>query len=122
MKTLKKETKIDNKFVVDYKRVQDDTAKRMVNDEGWSFCKKTEWKQKVRDIGKTKIQKKVETKQPVIKTDKMSKYQAKKAAMGEPVNKSNETPMSDEARKILENTEAPKTVRKQKKESKKKVN
>lgn len=123
MKTVKKAN--------EYKRVTDDVAKNMVKKDGWIYCKKMEWKEKVRGFIKQKpitpktvkksIEKEVkkEVVAPVVEktttNKKPSKYQAKKAAA--PV----EPPMSDEARKILENTAEPKTVRKQKKDSKKTI-
>ena len=61
MKCIKKETKetVDGKInkKVEVKRVKDLEANEMVKKDGWSFCPKSEWKNK----SKTKVEK-VETK------------------------------------------------------------
>ena len=44
MKCIKKEGVI--------KRVKDDVAKIAVEENGWKYCPKSEWKEKVRDAGK----------------------------------------------------------------------
>ena len=46
MKTLKKK----NKGKQEYKRVFDTVADHMVKNQGWAYCPKGEWKEKVRDI------------------------------------------------------------------------
>ena len=46
MKCIKKDEVI--------KRVKDDVAKLKVEENGWSFCSKSEWKTKVRDVKKKK--------------------------------------------------------------------
>lgn len=46
MKCIKKGEKI--------KRVKNDVAKLAVEEDGWKFCPKSEWKVKVRDVGKKK--------------------------------------------------------------------
>ena len=54
MKTIKRRDLIDsNKF--NYKRVKDDIADKMVKNEGWKFCPKSEWKSNIRDINKKEI-------------------------------------------------------------------
>ena len=45
MKTLKKK----NKGKQEYKRVFDIVADNMVKNQGWAFCPKGEWKEKVGD-------------------------------------------------------------------------
>ena len=45
MKTLKKK----NKGKQEYKRVFDIVADNMVKNQGWAYCPKGEWKEKVRD-------------------------------------------------------------------------
>jgi hypothetical protein len=44
MKCIKKGAEI--------KRVKNDVANIAVEEDGWSFCPKSEWKTKVRDVGK----------------------------------------------------------------------
>lgn len=41
MKCVKKHGKI--------KRVNDEVAEELVNDKGWEYCSKSEWKKEVRD-------------------------------------------------------------------------
>jgi|AP03_1055505.scaffolds.fasta_scaffold1090266_1 hypothetical protein len=57
MKTLKKK----NKGKQEYKRVFDIVADNMVKNQGWSYCPKSEWREKVRDA------KPVETKKNIKK-------------------------------------------------------
>ena len=52
MKTIKRMDLIDsNKF--NFKRVKDDIAYKMVKFEGWDYCPKSEWKNKVRDYDRS---------------------------------------------------------------------
>ena len=120
--------------------IKDDKISRVSEDlvdnhlaDGWIFCKKTEWKTKIRDFEKPKVVKKIEKIEKVetIKVvgklqtvltpnenkGKMSKYQAKKAIQDIELPKTPE--LSEEARKILEKGKGTKTVRQQKKETKK---
>ena len=50
MKTVKK---TNLKGEMEYKRVNDSEGNTLTR-VGWSFCPKTEWKENVRDFGKTK--------------------------------------------------------------------
>jgi len=50
MKTLKK---MNLKGEMEYKRVNDSEGNNLTR-VGWNFCPKTEWKENVRDFGKTK--------------------------------------------------------------------
>ena len=50
MKTLKK---MNPKGEMEYKRVNDSDGNNLTR-VGWSYCPKTEWKENVRDFGKTK--------------------------------------------------------------------
>ena len=63
MKTLKKK----NKGEQEYKRVFDIVADNMVKNQGWAYCPKSEWREKVRDAkpieSKKKLKKKNERKQ-----------------------------------------------------------
>ena len=74
MKTLKRQTKNE----VEYKRVQDDEADRLVSiqSNGWSFCPKSEWKENVRDFGKEKSESKSETSKPSKKSQRKEKAKA----------------------------------------------
>ena len=61
MKTLKK---MNLKGEMEYKRVNDSEGNNLAR-VGWNFCPKTEWKENVRDFGKTK--------EEIIKVDKPKK-------------------------------------------------
>jgi hypothetical protein len=37
------------------KRVKNEVANIAVEEDGWNFCPKSEWKEKVRDAGKKRI-------------------------------------------------------------------
>ena len=50
MKTVKK---TNLKGEMEYKRVNDSEGNNLTR-VGWNFCPKTEWKENVRDFGKTK--------------------------------------------------------------------
>ena len=50
MKTIKKK---NLKGEMEYKRVNDSEGNNLTR-VGWNFCPKTEWKENVRDFGKTK--------------------------------------------------------------------
>ena len=50
MKTVKK---MNLKGEMEYKRVNDSEGNNLTR-VGWNFCPKTEWKENVRDFGKTK--------------------------------------------------------------------
>ena len=58
MKTLKKK----NKGKQEYKRVFDIVADHMVKNQGWAYCPKGEWKDKVRDVKSVETKKKVSKK------------------------------------------------------------
>jgi len=58
MKTLKKK----NKGKQEYKRVFDIVADNMVKNQGWAYCPKGEWKEKVRDTKPVESKKKVKKK------------------------------------------------------------
>ena len=53
MKTIKK---MNLKGEMEYKRVNDSEGNNLTR-VGWNFCPKTEWKENVRDFGKTKDEK-----------------------------------------------------------------
>lgn len=50
MKTIKKK---NLKGEMEYKRVNDSEGNNLTR-VGWNFCPKTEWKENIRDFGKTK--------------------------------------------------------------------
>jgi len=50
MKTIKK---MNLKGEMEYKRVNDSEGNNLTR-VGWNFCPKTEWKENIRDFGKTK--------------------------------------------------------------------
>lgn len=75
MKCIKKENEV--------KRVKDETAFRMVK-EGWSFCKKSEWKTGGRVATKVEVVEEVEEKSKKSKkVDKRNKKAMKSAAKKE---------------------------------------
>ena len=55
MKTLKKK----DKGKQEYKQVFDAVADHMVKNQGWEYCPKSEWKEKVRDVKSVKAKKSV---------------------------------------------------------------
>ena len=61
MKTIKKK---NLKGEMEYKRVNDSEGNNLTR-VGWNFCPKTEWKENVRDFGKTK--------EEITKVDKSKK-------------------------------------------------
>ena len=54
MKSVKKGKKIQ--------RVFDTQAKKMVKNEGWKYCPKSEWREKVRDAKPVETEKKLKKK------------------------------------------------------------
>ena len=58
MKTIKKK----NKGEQEYNRVFDIVAENMVKNQGWEYCPKTEWKEKVRDVKPVETKKKLKKK------------------------------------------------------------
>ena len=67
MKTIVKRGKI--------KRVNDELAVRLVMDDGWKFCPKSEWKTKVRDKVPEGASEKIA---PVTTSDKRKQRKEKK--------------------------------------------
>ena len=61
MKTIKKK---NLKGEMEYKRVNDSEGNNLTR-VGWNFCPKTEWKENIRDFGKTK--------EEITKVDKSKK-------------------------------------------------
>jgi hypothetical protein len=53
MKTVKRMDLIDSDMF-NFKRVKDDIADKMIKNEGWEYCPKSEWKINVRDYSKEK--------------------------------------------------------------------
>lgn len=109
MKTIKKQTVIENKPTNEYKRVGDEEAAQLVKDYGWLYCKKMEWKENVRGFSKPKVEKK---KEPIKKVE--SKQETPKAPPKEKAPKV----ISEEAKKLLEKTAPPKTARQERKAAK----
>ena len=58
MKTLKRK----NKGKQEYKRVFDIVADNMVKNQGWTYCPKSEWREKVRDAKPVETEKKLKKK------------------------------------------------------------
>jgi len=68
MKCIKKENEV--------KRVKDETAFRMVK-EGWSFCKKSEWKTGGRVATKAEVVEEIEVEEKSKKSKKVDKRNKK---------------------------------------------
>ena len=66
MKTIKKK---NLKGEMEYKRVNDSEGNNLTR-VGWNFCPKTEWKENIRDFGKTK--------EEITKVDKPKKEKTTK--------------------------------------------